>query len=140
MFTPFHKALLALVAVGFFAVAAAIWTRGAAGLAAPTAAGRAALVSPATALSQNAPPPGILAIGEASVRAVADSAYVAFAVQASGPVGTDLAAIEIAPVVHPVILSTTSSSDAVRSSRPRCRMVARAPSTRTVHPAPSRAA
>ena len=91
MFTPFHKALLALVAIGFFAVGATIWTRGAAGLAAPTAAERAAPVSPAAALSQSAPPPGIVAIGEASVRAVADSAYVAFAVQAGGPLGSDIA-------------------------------------------------
>ena len=92
MFTPFHRALLALFAVGFFAVGATIWTRGGAGPAA-AATGRQlpAALSQAAVLSQNAPPPGIVAIGEASVRAIPDSAYLAFAVQAGGPLGTDIA-------------------------------------------------
>ncbi len=58
----------------------------------------------------------------------------------SDPLRADLAAIEIAPAVHLEILSTTSPSGAVKSSRPGCRTVAFSPSTRTVQPAPSRAA
>ena len=54
--------------------------------------------------------------------------------------GGHLAGVEIAPGVHPVILSTTVSSGALKSSRPCWRTVAFSPSTRTVHPAPSRAA
>ena len=36
----------------------------------------------------------------------------------SDAVGADLAAVEITPAVHPVILSTISSSGAVKSLRP----------------------
>ena len=54
--------------------------------------------------------------------------------------GADVPAVEIAPAVHPEILSTTSSSGAETSSRPCSRIVACVRSTRTVQPAPRRAA
>ena len=54
--------------------------------------------------------------------------------------GADLAAVEIAPPIHPVILSTIWSSGALKSSRPCCRTVAWTPATMTVQPAPSRVA
>ena len=55
-------------------------------------------------------------------------------------VGAEVAAIEVAPAIHPEILSTSSSSCAVQSSRPGSRTVAVPSSTITVHPAPSRPA
>ena len=87
MLTPFQKAMLALVAVGFVAVSIVTWEKGAA---APLAVApdRA---RPAQVLSQNAPPPGIIATGEASVRAAPSEGYLAFAVQAGGAIGTDVA-------------------------------------------------
>ena len=59
---------------------------------------------------------------------------------AADVVEADLAAVEVAPAVHPEILSTSSSSCAVQSSRPDSRTVTWRPSTMTVHPAPSRPA
>jgi len=85
MFTPFQKAMLALVAVGFVAVGLVTW--------ATYNASRAITqpVQPAPVFSQSAPPPGIVATGEASVRGGASEGYLAFAVQVGGPVGTDVA-------------------------------------------------
>lgn len=87
MFTPFQKAMLALVAVGFVAVSLITWERGAA----PPVAVTADPARPAPVLSQSAPPPGIIATGEASVRAAPGEGYLAFAVQVGGPIGTDIA-------------------------------------------------
>ena len=55
-------------------------------------------------------------------------------------IGTDVAGIQVAPGVHPEILSTSSSSDAVTSGRPDSRTVAWPPFTITVQPAPRRPA
>ncbi|HEV8470807.1 MAG TPA: SIMPL domain-containing protein [Candidatus Limnocylindria bacterium] len=90
MFTPFQKTLLALVAVGFVAIGIVTWARGSM-TAAPAVAVASEPARPAPVLSQSAPPPGIIATGEASVRAAPGEAYLAFAVQAGGPVGTDVA-------------------------------------------------
>jgi uncharacterized protein YggE len=88
MFTPFQKAMLALVAVGFVAVGLVTWATGATYNASGTIA---KAVQPAPVFSQSAPPPGIVATGEASVRGGASEGYLAFAVQVGGPVGTDVA-------------------------------------------------
>ena len=86
MFTPFQRALIAVFAVGLAVIGAGVWAKG--GAAAPVAAKTGAPASPSVAGNL---PPGIVTIGEASVEAPADSAYLAFAVQFGGPVGTDLA-------------------------------------------------
>ncbi|HEV8535241.1 MAG TPA: SIMPL domain-containing protein [Candidatus Limnocylindria bacterium] len=91
MFTPFQKASLGLIAIGFFAVAAVLWSRGATATPAPEADAKADTTAPALVLSQTAPPPGIVTVGEASVAAAPDDGYLAFAVQASSAVGTDIA-------------------------------------------------
>src|SRR5262249_11191431 len=59
---------------------------------------------------------------------------------AADVVRTEVAAVEVTPPVHPEILSTSSSSCAVQSSRPGSRTVARLPSTITVQPACNREA
>jgi uncharacterized protein YggE len=89
MFTPFQRATLAVLAVGLFAISAGVWAKG----------GSAAAVPPTTSVTSSraqinsaaAPAPGIVTIGEATVDGAQDSGYLAFAVQFSGPVGTDLA-------------------------------------------------
>src|SRR6266550_1706302 len=88
MFTPFQKVMLALVAVGFVGVGLVTWATGASHSASSAIAQP---VQPAPVFSQSAPPPGIVATGEASVRADSSEGYLAFAVQIGGPVGTDVA-------------------------------------------------
>jgi hypothetical protein len=90
VFTPFQKVLLGLVALGFLAISTVLWTNG-------TTAGRgpegrpAGTASQASVTSQTAPPPGIVAVGEASVQAAPSEGYLAFAVQVGGAVGSDIA-------------------------------------------------
>ena len=85
MFTPFQKIMLVLVTVGFVAVGLVTWTTSA------TNNTSRAIAQPAPVFSQSAPPPGIVATGEASVRGGASEGYLAFAVQVGGPVGADVA-------------------------------------------------
>src|SRR5262249_13104415 len=59
---------------------------------------------------------------------------------AADVVRPELAAVEITPPVHPEILSTSSSSCAVQSSRPGSRTTAWPPSTIPVQPASRRPA
>jgi len=88
MFTPFQKVMLVLVTVGFVAVGLVTWATSATYNASRAIAQP---VQPAPVFSQSAPPPGIVATGEASVRADSSEGYLAFAVQIGGPVGTDVA-------------------------------------------------
>ena len=92
MFTPFQKAMLALVAVGFLALSLVTWMKGpAASATGSEPVVRTAPAAQTTLQSQNAPAPGIVTVGEASVQAVPNEGYLAFAVQVGGPVGTDIA-------------------------------------------------
>ena len=88
MFTPFQRTTLAILAVGLFAIALAVWSK-------PGSAATGAPVAQPAPLAVNGPsggpPPGIVTIGEASVDGAPDSGYLAFAVQFGGPVGTDIA-------------------------------------------------
>jgi hypothetical protein len=87
VFTPFHKALLTLIAVGFLGIGVVVWANGASQPVSTKAANSQALGG----TSANEPPRGIVAIGEASVTGVPTSGYLTFAVQVNGAVGSDIA-------------------------------------------------